>query len=225
MKSEYLIFNMLVIMGPLLLSFEKNVQYYKKWKFVFQAISIPMSLFILWDILVTGRHWWFNDTFTMGIKLFALPIEEWLFFITVPFSSLFVWEVLAFHFKNKRLNRTHWLSKISLIFIPIGLAVFWWGMEYTALVLIAVGLTGFLDLFLKIGIFRQKRTFQFLTLVTGLMLLFNGYLTWRPVVLYDPHFQLDIRILTIPIEDFLYGASYLLMCTLFYEKLKQRKAG
>lgn len=225
MKSEYLIFNILIIIGPLCLSFEKNIFYFKKWKTTFQAIIIPLILFVVWDALVTGRHWWFNEKYTLGVRIINLPIEEWLFFITIPFSSLFVWEVLAFHLKNKRIDRLDWLNKALLLFIPIGMIIFGGSKEYTGLVLIAIGFAGFLDKILKTNIFQQTRIYQFLIIIIGLILLFNGYLTWRPVVLYDEGFQLGIRILTIPVEDFFYGVSYLLLCTIFYEKIKGSKIG
>ena len=57
-------------------------------------------------------------------------------------------------------------------------------------------------------------------IVTGLILVFNGYLTARPIVLYGEAYQSGYRILTIPIEDFGYGFTLMLFNTLLYEKLK-----
>ena len=43
----------------------------------------------------------------------------------------------------------------------------------------------------------------------GIMFFFkiptNGYLTWRPIVLYNPDFFFNIRLGSIPFEDFFYG--------------------
>jgi lycopene cyclase domain-containing protein len=57
------------------------------------------------------------------------------------------------------------------------------------------------------------------------MLVFNGYLTWRPVVLYGEAYQLGLRIYTIPIEDFGYGYALILLCRILYEFLKRRQHG
>jgi len=93
MSLEYLIFNLIVIAGPIALSFEKGVHYVSRWKYSFMAIFPVLVVFIVWDALVTGRHWWFNDQYIIGFKIAGLPIEEWLFFICIPFSVLFVWEI------------------------------------------------------------------------------------------------------------------------------------
>jgi hypothetical protein len=42
------------------------------------------------------------------------------------------------------------------------------------------------------------------------------------VVLYDAAYQLDLRIFTIPVEDFFYGSSLILGCTTVYEKNPER---
>ncbi|MEZ4763223.1 MAG: lycopene cyclase domain-containing protein [Calditrichia bacterium] len=111
-----------------------------------------------------------------------------------------------------------------LVGIPAGIWFWVDGKEYTALVLIALGLVGFLERALQTGIFSQSRTWRFLAIVSGLTLVFNGYLTARPVVLYNPAFQLDFRIFTIPVEDFGYGISLVLFNVLLFEFFKQKAA-
>ena len=94
MNSEYLLLNILILAGPLALSFDKRVRFYSYWPKLFPSIGIVMMLFIVWDGLVTDRHWFFNTSYTLPVRLFNLPIGEWLFFITVPYSCIFTWEVL-----------------------------------------------------------------------------------------------------------------------------------
>lgn len=218
MKIEYLLFNLVVIIGPLLLSFDKNVHYVEKWPRVFRVILIALIPFAIWDNLVTERHWWFNSQFTLNFQILKLPMEEWLFFVSVPFSSIFVWEVLKFYFKNRKINQFK-----PNIFIYIfggigGLALFLAGKEYTGLVLWAITAIIWLDHFFATRLFTQLRTFQFLALVTGLTLVFNGYLTARPVVLYDLKYQLGWHLGTVPVEDFIFGFSHILLCIILYEK-------
>jgi hypothetical protein len=48
------------------------------------------------------------------------------------------------------------------------------------------------------------------------------YLTARPLLIYAANYQLDFRIITIPIEDFGYGLTHIALCNILYEYLKIR---
>lgn len=220
MKLEYLIFNGLVMIGPIIFSFDHKVHFVLKWPRVFMALTAPLVGFIGWDMLVTGRHWWFNPEFITGFTFGGLPIEEWLFFITVPFATLFIWEILKVHFNDKVLTQMRFLRSSLYFAIPVGSLLMLVGKEYTGLVGIALGLVAILDKILHTDLLLKFRTYQYGLFIIGLTLIFNGYLTSRPVVLYNENFQLGIRIFTIPIEDFFYGFDHLLSCTILYEKLK-----
>ncbi|MEL6821239.1 MAG: lycopene cyclase domain-containing protein [Calditrichota bacterium] len=224
MKSEYLIFNLIVFSGPFALSFDKKVHFYRKWKQAFIAISIPLIPFVIWDALVTHRHWWFNTEYTLDMRIANLPPGEWLFFITVPYACIFTWEVfVCYNIGNERL-RWNLAPFLMLLFIP-GIAFFAFGKEYTGLVLIALTFATLLDKRLGTSIWQKKRILLFLALCTVFMLIFNGYLTARPVVLYGVEYQLDFRIFTIPVEDFGYGFALLLSNIILFEKLKAVQHG
>ncbi|MBD3377024.1 lycopene cyclase domain-containing protein [candidate division KSB1 bacterium] len=218
MKTEYLLFNLVIILGPLALSFDRKVHFVTKWPKAFIASLITLIPFIMWDSLVTGRHWWFNKNFTLDFRLLGLPLEEWLFFITVPFATMFIWQILNDYMRNRSAPR-RWLYTLLYLFTLPG--IFFWlqGKEYTALVSIALVLVAIFDRVLETHILERRQLYPFLGILVGLILIFNGYLTARPVVLYDPAFQLDFRIITIPIEDFFYGISHVLLSVIIYEKL------
>jgi lycopene cyclase domain-containing protein len=184
----------------------------------FSAIIIVMIPYIFWDSMVTHSHWWFNEKFTLEIRIFNLPIGELLFFISVPFACLLIWETI----KHKILDRV-FIRKMGIYFflymlVPVGIFLFVMGKEYTGLVLTAIGLSAFLDYLLETNLFTKRNTYIFLGVLTGLILIFNGYLTARPVVLYGIEYQIGFRIITIPIEDFGYGYSLMLFCIIIYEK-------
>ena len=226
MNSEYLFINILILTGPLALSFDKRVHFYKYWSRLFPAIFIVMIFFIIWDSLVTDRHWFFNTSFTLPYRLLNLPPGEWLFFITVPYACIFTWEVLAAYFANHNVNFPPYIQLIiSLISMLAGSAFFFTGKEYTAIVLIVFGFVFLLDILLKTHLFQKSRTYNFSSILLLMMLVFNGYLTARPVVLYQVQYQLDFRIITIPIEDFFYGFALIFLVLIIYEKLKGIKYG
>ena len=179
-----------------------------------------MVPYIIWDVIVTGSHWWFNEKYTLNFRLAGLPLGEWLFFITIPFSSLFIWEIMVSYLEYRVTAKLKWLRLLLLLGFPIGILIYSTGKEYTALVMIFFGLTAVVDLCLKTAIWLQPRTYLYLGIISGLMMLFNGYLTFRPVILYDSSYQLGFRLGTIPLEDFGYGYTLILLCTMLFEKLK-----
>jgi len=81
--------------------------------------------------------------------------------------------------------------------------------EYTILAILFVIASIILDRILKTKLIKDKRFWKFWAIMFGVICLVNGYLTWRPVVVYGDVFFLGIRLFTIPIEDFLFGFSLL----------------
>lgn len=223
MKFEYLLFNLVVLAGPLAFSFEKQIHFRKHWREAFPAIFLSLIVYVIWDSSVTNRHWYFNPLYMMDTRIFKLPIEEWLFFIVVPYACLFVKEVLPLVVSNSTVRGLEWVRAGMFALLPIGIFTFQAGKEYTGLVLMAFGVVAFLDRQVRTDTLLQTRTYWYLAMVLVATLIFNMYLTWRPLLIYASAYQLDIRIGTIPIEDFGYGVTHLALCNIIYEYLKQRK--
>jgi lycopene cyclase domain-containing protein len=218
--NEYLLFNIIVFTGPFFLSFDKKVHYYTKWKYLIAAAWLPILVFLIWDVLVSGRHWWFNSEFAGEGRFFGLPIGEWLFFFTVPYSCLFSWEVMHAYFENKQVLTNFPSLLIAVVLFSASFALFLLGLEYTALSIAAMSVVFFTDHFYKTNLFTQKHTWIYIGLIGIFTLIFNGYLTARPVVLYDYSYQLNKLVFTIPTEDFIYGMALLLWITVRYEARK-----
>ena len=72
----YLFLDILSVIFPFLLSFDKKVAFYKTWKYLFPAMFIVGLFFIVWDMLFTAKGvWGFNPAYISGIHIFNLPIE------------------------------------------------------------------------------------------------------------------------------------------------------
>jgi lycopene cyclase domain-containing protein len=82
-------------------------------------------------------------------------------------------------------------------------------MEYTLLASVSVILVIVLDFALGTRLILNKKFWVFWAVMFVLIFIVNGYLTWRPIVLYGDPFYLHIRLFTIPAEDFLFGFSLL----------------
>ena len=223
MKTEYLIFNIIVFAGPLLFGAMRPFYFINRWKYTIVPILIPAIFFLIWDSIVADSHWHFNDKYVLGITFFNLPIEEILFFISVPFACLFTWEMII---RRSEVKELMWINKIRrylYLLIPIGIWFFISGKHYTGLATSFLGLAVLLDQLLNTNIISQKRFYLYLLLVLLFTLIFNGYLTWRPIVTYGAQYQLDFRIFTIPIEDFVYGTALIFMNTSIYQKIINKK--
>ena len=62
----------------------------------------------------------------------------------------------------------------------------------------------------------------FLIIIFLLTLIFNGYLTARPVVIYNPEVITNLRIGTIPIEDMIYGLVLIIGLITIYENKNKK---
>ena len=224
MNYEYLLFNVVITVGPVVSHFSRRIRYVSRWGLKLLVNGIVMIPYVIWDAIVTGSHWWFNDAYTLDFRLLGLPIGEWIFFITVPFGCLLVWETLPYTDSwLVQLKYLRYVRAVLYIAIPIGIWVFSTGRHYTGLVLLCLGILGGMDTLLNVNLLLQPKTILYLGIVTCLILVFNGYLTARPVVLYGEAYQTGFRILTIPIEDFVYGFTLMLSNAMLYEKLKANR--
>lgn len=100
--------------------------------------------------------------------------------------------------------------------------------EYTLLATLAALLTVAVDLrLLRTGILTRGAFWIFLAVMYGFKTIINGYLTARPIVLYGDEFYLGVRLLTIPVEDYIYGFSLITLSVVLWEhfKRKQMKQG
>ena len=222
MNYYYLILNIISIAFPLLLSFDKNVKYITKWRYTVISILLTSLIFIPWDAYFTAIGvWGFNEQYLTGIHFFGLPMEENLFFITIPFACIFVMECVRYYlpkFVSAVDVHLNWVLLVVFNVLTIWLIVLYWGRWYSmsAMIgaLVAVNLCCFL-----------VRNYIALALVSYLLicipfLIINGALTGAfseaPVVWYNPEEFSGIRVWTIPMEDFYYNLLMVISLFFFY---------
>lgn len=220
MKSEYLIFNLIVFFGPIYFGVQKKFNFRNKILTALLSAIISAFPFIIWDSFVTNIHWFFNEKYIIGIRFFGLPFEEILFFISVPFACLFLWEMIVQNSKDRYFGKNHYFYVLTIIFSGSALYFFFIGLNYTGLVFFSLSLLILVDSFGQKLLFRRNFAI-FLLFVLLSIFIFNGYLTARPVLIYSEKFMTNIRIITIPVEDIGYGFSLIYLATAVYEKLKK----
>ncbi len=222
MQYEYLLFNIMVISGPLIFGSFKRFYFMNRWKEAFVSAVVVSLPYLLWDVFVTGSHWEFNPLYITGVRIAGLPVEEILFFITVPVACIFTWEMLKKYSKNRYLPNAKILYHLTYILPVIAVWLFIQMQLYTGLVLLSLALAVYVDRLSKTALILSSRFYGYLLLVFIFTFVFNGYLTWRPVVLYGEMYYSGIRLFTIPVEDFGYGTSLIMFATIFYEKYSKK---
>ena len=228
MKYLYLWLNLGSFIIPFLFSFHPRLQFYKKWKSLGKAILIMMAIFIPWDILFTQNGFWgFNEAYTTGYSFLQLPIEEWLFFICIPYACIFTHYSLLTLFPKlsipKRAVEVVYVTLVSVLVITLW---YYYDRWYT-LVNFSYGI---IVLGLIYNYRRQLLKTFFLTYLVILIPFFivNGVLTGTgiedQVVWYNNAENLGIRMLTIPVEDVIYNLGMLLTVFIFTEWFEAKKA-
>lgn len=226
MNTLYLLLNLGSISVPFLYSFHPRLQLHKRFLWIFVSIVLTMVIFIPWDVIFTIHEiWGFNDTYFLGAKVFSLPIEEWLFFICIPFACVFTHYTLLLYFPNLKLNKTTTKAiSIGLITLLFILAVINYDKWYTVINFsLAIPIT--------VLVYKYNTKLLqhfFLTFLVMLIPFFivNGILTGSfitdQVVWYNNAENLGIRMGTIPVEDSIYAFT-MILCNLFLTEVFVKK--
>lgn len=219
----YLLILLASVAGPLALSFDRKVAFYKKWKFLPLPILVPALLYIAWDIYFTTRGVWsFNPEYITGIYLYNLPLEEVLFFLIVPYCCLFIYECIRCYFPNMKNSKAANVTLVLSALILIVFGVLHFSKYYTSWTfLFTAGFILILVLFRKFFVGFDALAFGVSFLIILLpFLVVNGLLTSIPVVIYNDTENLGIRLYTIPFEDIFYGMLLVLMNVSLFEKMR-----
>lgn len=222
----YILINLGAVSIPFLAGFDKRLQFYKQWRYLFPAIGLTMAVFIPWDMIKTYLGvWGFNPRYLIGIYIGNLPIEEWLFFITIPYACLFTYHSLNYLIKKDYLAKHAQKSTLFLSVLLLIIGSLNTEKLYTSVTFISTGIFLLLHYFFIPSLYMGRfYVMYFATLIP--FFIVNGLLTGsfipEEIVSYDDTQNLGIRIGTIPIEDMVYGLLMLLMNTTWYEFLKSR---
>lgn len=226
-QYTYLAINFFTIIICFVFSFHPKIKFHRHFRAFLLASIIVAVFFIAWDVWFTANGvWWFNDKYLIGKRLFGLPIEELLFFICIPFSCVFTYFCLDKFFK------LDWKPSVEKVFVIISiiscfiLAIIFKDKIYSFVTFVTTAITLIVLYFgLKVK-WIGKASFIYLILMPGFLAV-NGILTGTgldsPIVNYNPKDFIGFRILTIPIEDTVYGYEMILWNLFFFHKFKKHE--
>ena len=214
----YLLINITSIIIPFIFSFYPRTEFISTWKKIFPSLIIMNGIYLIWDIIFTRIGvWGFNEDYLIGFTILSLPFEEWLFFICIPFASLFI------HYNKIKLqpkwrlseSKTKLAATIIIILLLI-LLILNFGKLYTTITFISSIAILILVLVRNISLLQDFLVSYAFILIP--FFIVNGILTGsfivEQVVWYNNMHNMGIRIGTIPFEDIFYGMT-LLLGTLF----------
>ena len=203
------------------------MHFIQHWKAYFSSIIVVGIFFIVWDIYFSYVNiWGFNDQYLVGLRIFKLPLEEWLFFLLIPYASIFIHYALQYFYPKVMLSDK--VAKgITYILFLLGLiiAVFNYDKMYT---FVCVGIFTILMLLQIIFEWKYAQRFYLSFIIIFIPFFFvnsalTGSYSEKPVVFYDNTENLGIRLGTIPLEDSFYCFALLYSITLVFEYLKNKK--
>lgn len=95
-KFSYIGVLVFILFGTIWLEIIMQARVLRKIKRLVLTLIPVVILFVLWDYYaIINDHWFFDEDKTTGIILIGfLPLEELLFFITVPIAALLSFEAV-----------------------------------------------------------------------------------------------------------------------------------
>ncbi|RNA62986.1 lycopene cyclase domain-containing protein [Chryseobacterium nematophagum] len=226
-QYTYLLINFFTVIICFIFSFHPKIKFNRYFTTFFKASFIVALVFIAWDIWFTNRGvWWFNDDYLLGLRIYNLPLEEILFFLCIPFSCIFTYFCIDKFFTldwNPLLEKT--FVCISILYALV-LSVYFYDKIYTVITFASTAVSMFILYFILQSKWLGKASLIYLLLMPGFFIV-NGILTGTgldsPVVNYNPKDFIGIRILTIPVEDVVYGYEMILWNIYLFQKFKKNE--
>jgi|ECHnycMinimDraft_1075156.scaffolds.fasta_scaffold00495_5 lycopene cyclase domain-containing protein len=175
--------------------------------------SIP---YLIWDhFAVLQGSWTFSRSNTLGLYWFGMPLEEYLFFLSVPLSSLLIYDVARWVLGNAQIRVPKLLFPASSIALA-SLGILNVAHSYTSTVLLFTAFILLLTFFLQPHLLSSASFWIFQALSYIPFLAFDHILVTLPAFTYGNGAILGIRVFQIPLEEFAYSFSLLdLYCTLY----------
>ncbi|WP_294346404.1 lycopene cyclase domain-containing protein [Sphingobacterium sp.] len=207
-------------------SFDKRLRFDREFFPFLKSAALVAVFFIAWDVWFTSEGvWWFDTRYTLGLVIAGLPIEEWLFFIFIPFSCIFTYFCIDKFFRLQSLSAFNNIVVFVSIIICAVVALRYTDRIYTLVTAVVTILTLVTFHFVLRVQWITQASLVFTLLMLGFLPV-NGILTGTglesPIVNYNPLEFMGIRILTIPVEDAVYGYTQFLLVLYFFKKFQNK---
>ncbi|WP_158607520.1 lycopene cyclase domain-containing protein [Flexivirga caeni] len=84
----------LVVTVPLVPLF--GLRRVRRLRVLLPAIACAAVPFVCWDVFAThAGQWHFDGRQVFGLRVLGLPVEEWAFFVVIPFAAIACYEAVG----------------------------------------------------------------------------------------------------------------------------------
>ncbi|HRI00641.1 MAG TPA: lycopene cyclase domain-containing protein [Saprospiraceae bacterium] len=230
-ETEYLyiihhiiVFIPVFIFAGILDVFAYQYHFIKDWLL---SVITAAFCFIIWDYAFTEVGiWGFNPKYVSGFSIGGFPIEEIIWFLVVPYASLYIFHLVDRFGSNLREKRS---SNLLIVVVIVVLTLFYFKFDdklyscFTSGVGIALCCLAMIRKTSK----HEVLIVSFPIIIIPMILvdgLLTGMFTSQPLVAYNPQEFSQIRLISIPVEDFIFGWDYLLSIILIKDIVSNSKS-
>lgn len=222
----YLLVDFFCLVFPFVFSFHPKIKFNKQLRFFWQPCLLTGFGFVLWDILFTHFGIWsFNNKYVSGYYFLNLPLEEVFFFLCIPYACVFTYYCICKLTRASATGDRFFTPLQTSAFLLLVVALFNFNRYYTSVTLVLLAIVFFIMAHRRSG-FLKNFFLSYLVILFPFFIsngVLTGVFTAEPVVIYNDHYNLGIRILTIPLEDLFYGMLLLLLNVGGFEYVKSKR--
>lgn len=221
---SYLLLLLGYLVIPAILGYQRKVRFVFRLRYLIPATIFAGAIFVMWDRrFIEMNIWNFNPAYTSGIQWLKVPVEEWLSFIVIPWSAVYIYEWLKIRFESFEKPR------LFVIISLIGFAALAF-LAYTFRQNMFSFFTFFLSaIYLGYTVFRNRfrknLTKFYLAYFVSLLpfTIISGIASRLEIVNYNPQHTMNINLADFPVEKFAYLFLLLLINITIYEYLSERR--
>lgn len=218
MNFTYLLIAVGVLLIPILILCVKKTGFSHTIRFAVLASLVTALVFsIAATLFVLAGVWNFNQDYLTGITLWKIPIEEFLFYITMTLAGLGIYTALNTAFPKNELDK----FSLSLSNVMLGICVAMLFFSYTKWYSAATFGVLFVLLFYIEYIGKIRFMYRFYRAFLLFLLLFYScelVIAQLPVISYTE--TINLKLGSIPFESHFYFMGMLLMSIYLFELFK-----
>jgi len=223
-KLSYLLLLLVYLVIPVILSFQKSVRFVFRLRYLLPATVFAGAIFVMWDIRFTQMGIWsFNPEYLTGIYILTIPVEEWLSFIIIPLSSVYIYEWLKIKFEDFEKPNIFILVSLILLSISAVLAYYYRSSMFSFFTFFLSAI--YLGYIVFRNRFRKYYTKFYLAWIISLVpfIIVSSILNSLPAVVYNSDHIIGVALFGVPVEKVGYLFLLLLINITIYEYLNNRK--
>jgi len=216
--------NLILILVPFLLTFDKKAEVFNGWKAIFPSVAITGIVAVIIKIIFTRYKLVLYDyNLTSGISFFEVPGESALFCFTVPFAGICTYNYLNSRFPKNELEKYSLALSNILLGLSIAIIFFAYTKAYPVITFSLFLLLLFYIEYVNTYrfMYRFYRVYGLFILVYALsQLLFNS-----GAIAYHVAHTIKFNVAYVPFENYFLLGLLLLSAIYLFEFFKRPSHG